>query len=214
MARRKKQPPSEHRQAIASAAQPLFMEKGIASTSMDDIARAAGYSKATLYVYFKDKEEIVSLLVLESMQSLYDCISAALEQQDTTKARYHLICRSLVQYQENFPFYFKLVLDYINIDFETRDYLPEEKETYRIGEAINAKLQEFLISGIKKGDLRKDMEIMPSIFTLWGMLSGFIQLTSNKEDYVKCAMGLSRNQFLEYGFDMLYQSIENTEVPQ
>ena len=33
----------------------LFMEKGIAATSMDDIAKAAGYSKATLYVYFENK---------------------------------------------------------------------------------------------------------------------------------------------------------------
>ncbi len=28
----------------------------------------------------------------------------------------------------------KMVLDKINIDFESRDYLPEEKETYQIGE--------------------------------------------------------------------------------
>ena len=29
------------------------------------------------------------------------------------------------------PFYFKMVLDKINIDFESKNYLPEEKETYR-----------------------------------------------------------------------------------
>lgn len=40
------------------------MDKGIAATSMDDIAKAAGYSKATLYVYFENKEEIVGILVL------------------------------------------------------------------------------------------------------------------------------------------------------
>lgn len=39
-----------HREKIVSAASVLFMEKGIAQTSMDDIAKAAGYSKATLYV--------------------------------------------------------------------------------------------------------------------------------------------------------------------
>lgn len=38
------------------------MEKGIAATSMDDIAKASGYSKATLYVYFENKEEIAVLL--------------------------------------------------------------------------------------------------------------------------------------------------------
>ena len=72
MGRRKKEPKSVHRENIASAASALFMEKGIAATSMDDIAKAAGYSKATLYVYFENKEEIVGILVLNSMKKLYD----------------------------------------------------------------------------------------------------------------------------------------------
>lgn len=211
MARRKKEPKSVHREKIASAASVLFMDKGIAATSMDDIAKAAGYSKATLYVYFENKEEIVGILVLNSMKKLYHYIVSALEQQETTKEQYNFICRGLVQYQEEFPFYFKMVLDKINIDFENHDYLPEEKETYQIGEEINEKITEFLISGINKGDLRNNLKIMPTIFNFWGMLSGLIQLASNKEEYIKKTMGLSKIQFLEYGFHMLYCSIANTE---
>ena len=207
MARRKKEPRSVHREKIASAASVLFMDKGIVATSMDDIAKAAGYSKATLYVYFENKEEIVGILVLDSMKKLYNYIVSALEQQKTTKEQYNFICRGLVQYQEEFPFYFKMVLDKINIDFESHDYLPEEKETYQIGEEINEKIKEFLISGIDKGDLRSDLKIMPTIFVFWGMLSGLIQLAENKEEYIKKAMGLSKVQFLEYGFHMLYCSI-------
>lgn len=209
MGRRKKEPRSAHREKIAAAASVLFMEKGIAATSMDDIAKAAGYSKATLYVYFKNKEEITGILVLDSMKKLYGYISSALEQQETTRTRYDLICNGLVRYQEEFPFYFKMVLDKININFESQDYLPEEKETYHIGEKINGKLKDFLISGIKKGDLRDNLEIMPAIFNFWGMLSGIIQLATNKEEYIKNLMGLSKSQFLEYGFNMLYCSISN-----
>ncbi len=207
MARRKKEPRSVHREKIASAASVLFMDKGIAATSMDDIAKAAGYSKATLYVYFENKEEIVGILVLDSMKKLYHYIVSALEQQETTKEQYNFICRGLVQYQEEFPFYFKMVLDKINIDFESHDYLPEEKETYQIGEEINEKIKEFLISGIDKGDLRGNLKIMPTIFNFWGMLSGLIQFAANKEEYIKKTMGLSKIQFLEYGFHMLYCSI-------
>ncbi|MCI9315486.1 MAG: TetR family transcriptional regulator [Lachnospiraceae bacterium] len=207
MARRKKEPRSVHRENIVSAASVLFMEKGIAATSMDDIAKAAGYSKATLYVYFENKEEIVGILVLNSMKKLYDHISAALVQQEATKARYDLICRGLVQYQEEFPFYFRMVLDKINIDFENNDYLPEEKETYRIGEEINEKIKYFLRSGMEKGDLRDNLEIMPAIFNFWGMLSGIIQLAANKEEYIRKSMGLSKKQFLEYGFSLVYASI-------
>ena len=211
MGRRKKEPRSVHRESIVYAASVLFMEKGIAATSMDDIAKAAGYSKATLYVYFENKEEIIGILVLNSMKKLYDYISSALVQYEATKARYDLICHGLVQYQEEFPFYFRMVLDKINIDFESHDYLPEEKETYQIGEEINEKIKHFLLSGMEKGDLRGDLEIMPTIFNFWGMLSGIIQLAANKEEYIKKSMGLSKKQFLEYGFSMLYYSIETKE---
>lgn len=211
MARRKKEPKNIHREKIASAASVLFMDKGITATSMDDIAKAAGYSKATLYVYFENKEEIVSIIVLDSMKKLYHYIVSALEQQESTKEQYNFICRGLVQYQEEFPFYFKMVLDKINIDFESHNYLPEEKETYQIGEEINEKIKEFLISGINKGDLRGNLKIMPTIFNFWGILSGLIQLAANKEEYIKKTMGLSKIQFLEYGFHMLYCSIANTE---
>lgn len=211
MGRRKKEPRSVHRENIVSAASALFMERGIAATSMDDIAKAAGYSKATLYVYFENKEEIVGILVLNSMQKLYDYISSALIQHKTTKARYDFICRGLMQYQQEFPFYFKMVLDKINIDFESKDYLPEEKKTYQIGEEINEKIKNFLLSGMEKGDLRSDLEIMPAIFNFWGMLSGIIQLAANKEEYIKKSMGLSKEKFLEYGFSLVYHSIAAKE---
>ena len=207
MGRRKKEPRSVHRENIVSAASTLFMERGIAATSMDDIAKAAGYSKATLYVYFENKEEIVGILVLNSMKKLYDYISSALIQHETTKARYDFICRGLVQYQEEFPFYFKMVLDKINIDFESKEYLSEERETYQIGEEINEKIKNFLLSGMEKGDLRNDLDIMPAIFNFWGMLSGIIQLATNKEEYIKKSMGLSKIKFLEYGFSLVYHSI-------
>ena len=207
MGRRKKEPRSVHREKIAAAASALFMEKGIAAASMDDIAKAAGYSKATLYVYFENKEEIVGILVLNSMKKLYNYIASALAQSETAKDRYDSICRGLVQYQEEFPFYFKMVLDQINIDFENHAYLPEEKETYQIGEEINEKLKEFIRSGIEKGELRNDLEIVPTIYHFWGMLSGIIQLAANKEDYINKTTGLSKIQFLDQGFQMLYRSI-------
>ncbi len=211
MGRRKKEPRSIHRERIASAASVLFMEKSIAGTSMDDIAKAAGYSKATLYVYFENKEEIVGVLVLESMQKLYDYLSSALTQQETTRARYDGICRSLVQYQEEFPFYFKVALDKINIDFEHTDYLPEEKETFQVGEKINEIMQDFLLSGIEKGDLRSDLDPILTILSFWGMLSGLVQLADTKQEYIKDRLDRSKKEFIDYGFRMLYRSVANTE---
>ena len=56
---------------------------------------------------------------------------------------------------------------------------------------------------LERGDLRRDLEVMPTIPQFWGMLSGLIQLAANKEPYIERASGLSGDQFLESGFRML-----------
>lgn len=207
MARRKKESKNIHRKNISTVAEQLFMKKGIENTSMNDIAKEAGYSKATLYVYFKNKEELISVLVLESMQKLYDYISLALEKSNDTRERYTEICHALLKYQEEYPFYFKMVLETINIDFETTSFLPEEKETFKIGEQINELLADFVKSGISSGQIRSDIEVLPTIFSFWGMISGLIQIATNKEEYVEQRMEMSKAEFLSYGFDMLYCAI-------
>lgn len=207
MARRKKEPQSAHRKAISRAAEQLFIKKGIDNTSMDEIAKTAGYSKATLYVYFKNKEELIGFLVLESMQKLYDTINLALQKSRDTKERYLEICDALVKYQAEYPFYFQAVLETINIDFETGHFLPEEKETFLVGEQINDLLAAFLEAGIAQGDIRSEIEIIPTIFSFWGMLSGLLKLAADKEEYIGQYMNKSRMEFLTYGFEMLYQSI-------
>lgn len=207
MGRRKQEAPAAHRQRIASAAQILFTEQGIPSVTMDDIAKAAGYSKATLYVYFKNKDEIISLLVLESMQKLYDAILSALQGHTDTRKRYDAICHGLLQYQRAYPFYFQLVQEKINIDFTHTDFFPEEKDTYLIGEKINEALFRFLQEGMDCGALQADLAPRPTIFILWGTLAGLIQLSANKAAYIQQEMALPQDDFLEQGFAMLYRSI-------
>ena len=180
---------------------------------MSDIAKAAGYSKATLYVYFENKEEIIGLLVLESMQKLYGYIVAALEEQQTTRARYDMICKGLIQYQEEFPFYFKMVLDKINVDFKDHDYLPEEKATYHVGEEIKEKMKEFLVAGIQNGDLREDLKIMPTIFQFWGMLAGLIQLMAEiRKNISKCRWIYQRVNFRGWVWHVVPFHRENTRI--
>lgn len=211
MGRRKKEPRSVHRENISSAAATLFMEKGISQTSMDDIAKAAGYSKATLYVYFRSKEEIVSILVLDSMKRLCTFLSSAIQQQKSTKEAYDLICQELVRYQKEYPFYFKMTLKENNMQMDDQNILPKEKEIFQVGEEINEMIKSVLLSGMERGDLRTDLEAASASFACWGMLAGLIQLASSKEEFIIQSMGVSKEQFLQYGFDMLYHSIASTD---
>lgn len=207
MARRKKEPRSVHRENIALAAEKLFMKKGIEATSVNEIAAKAGYSKATIYVYFQNKEEIVGALVLESMQKLYNYIVSALDSAEDVKSGYFNLCYALLKYQNEFPFYFNLVLDYINIDFENSKCLNEEKETYLVGEKINKAIYKFFQKGISMGELRKNIDLLPVSFAIWGMISGLIQLASSKEAYIMQAFNVNKEEFLKKGFETLYYSV-------
>ena len=55
--------------AIVAAARRLFIDEWIASPSMDRVAATAGVSKATLYVYFPDREHLLVALVEHEMAS-------------------------------------------------------------------------------------------------------------------------------------------------
>jgi AcrR family transcriptional regulator len=55
--------PAEQRRAeLLAAGQALFLAKGIAGTSLDDITQRAGVSKGLFYLYFSSKEDLVLAL--------------------------------------------------------------------------------------------------------------------------------------------------------
>jgi AcrR family transcriptional regulator len=51
------------RRQIVDGARSVFLARGFDAASMGDIAKAAGVSKGTLYVYFKDKDELFGAIV-------------------------------------------------------------------------------------------------------------------------------------------------------
>jgi AcrR family transcriptional regulator len=54
---------SAKRRQIVQGAREIFLAKGFDAASMSDIARAAGVSKGTLYVYFENKEQLFHAIV-------------------------------------------------------------------------------------------------------------------------------------------------------
>lgn len=69
---RKEKEKNERRQQIQQAAKELFMLKGFRLATMEDIARKAELSPATIYLYFKNKEELYCSLNLIGLQYLSD----------------------------------------------------------------------------------------------------------------------------------------------
>ncbi len=60
---------SVKRRQIIDGARAVFLARGFDAASMNDIARAAGVSKGTLYVYFHDKERLFEAIVEQECEA-------------------------------------------------------------------------------------------------------------------------------------------------
>jgi AcrR family transcriptional regulator len=86
--KRRKAEPEARRQAILGAGLAVFAADGFAAAKLDDVAAKAGVAKGTIYLYFRDKEDLLEQIVrdaaapvlaqLQGMAALPDVPTAAL----------------------------------------------------------------------------------------------------------------------------------------
>ncbi|MBI5063206.1 MAG: TetR/AcrR family transcriptional regulator [Desulfatitalea sp.] len=77
---RKEREKERRRQQIIVAAKRVFSDKGFNKTTMEDIAKEAELSPGTLYLYFKNKEELYASLSLRILQYLHIRVSHVINQ--------------------------------------------------------------------------------------------------------------------------------------
>src|SRR5258708_24905151 len=81
MVRSKEEVVHEYRiQSIQDAALRVIARKGMSAATMQEIAEEAGVAKGTLYLYFRDRDELVEKTFENAIQQLHAKIDAALAQ--------------------------------------------------------------------------------------------------------------------------------------
>jgi AcrR family transcriptional regulator len=79
---RKEREKERRRQQIIIAAKRVFSDKGFNKATMEDIAKEAELSPGTLYLYFKNKEELYASLSLRILQYLHIRVSHVNKERD------------------------------------------------------------------------------------------------------------------------------------
>jgi TetR/AcrR family transcriptional regulator, transcriptional repressor for nem operon len=74
-------PPQQRRADLLAAGQAMFLARGIAATSLDDITARAGVSKGLFYLYFGSKEDLVFALQEQFAREYAGRILAAADRQ-------------------------------------------------------------------------------------------------------------------------------------
>lgn len=191
----------KNQQRIVEIAKNLFIEKGFELTTMNDIAKEVGMSKSTLYTYFKNKEAIKNYMSLEAMEYFYEQLTTRIQIESMDlHERYMMICKILVEFKERFPLSFQVLVEEIKVDEESLKQNPILAKTYEVGELVNQ-----FIYGCFAGTQEN---MFCAVFTQWGAIYGLSTLADEKEAYIKKSVGLSKKEFLNQGFEQLFQAMK------
>lgn len=75
------------REEVITAAQQLFQRYGFAKTTMEDIAKAMGRGKSTLYYYYKSKDDIFKDVILHETNEVLTAVLEVCEQNGTAQEK-------------------------------------------------------------------------------------------------------------------------------
>ena len=183
------------RQQIAEAAIELFGDRGFERTRMEDVARAAGVAKGTLYQYFDDKEALLEGVLQMMLGDFEEQLAAATIAVDAHRPldRLRSVTRAMVDVMVGLGSAYRFFFEYLLHASRVGDRAGAFTEMLRQYRAFTAELLE---EARARGCLTRDFDAMraASVYAAWfdGALFHWIALPE-ETDVVALA-----EEFLEW----------------
>jgi AcrR family transcriptional regulator len=86
-------PQGERRDQLLLVARGIFAERGFQATTMDDIAKEAGFTKPILYQYFESKTELYREIVNQTAEKLMNSLRTAVAEVESPRAKIEVAFR-------------------------------------------------------------------------------------------------------------------------
>ena len=137
---------------IIQGGEDLFLQAGIKSVTMDDIARHLGMSKKTIYHFFSDKNELVIALVKKKLQEDEDQINAIIDSSVN-------VIEEMIGMMKCSEEIFSRINPIVIHDMQK--YHPEAWAEFQRFKAdvLVSKLEQLLTKGIKEGFIRPELDV-------------------------------------------------------
>ena len=166
---RKENEKSEMKELILKTAMKLFLDKGFNNITIRNIAEKIEYSPATIYLYFKNKDEILYTLRSEGFEKLYEWQKISLNTNDPLKR--------LLKGGEAYISFALENPEYYDLMFMMRGPVKTIKETNFCD--IGLKSYELLKNNVKEcmtQGLFPRMDVDIVAFSLWSYVHGIASL--------------------------------------
>lgn len=204
IAERKQREKEQRKTEITDAAERLFFSRSYEEVSMDEIAREVELNKATIYLYFKNKEALFAAIVLRGVQILQKKYIECMERQVPGIVKVGLMGEAYYQFSQKYPDYQRMIQFYGSDRFSK-----ENPCTAEIGKGygtcrmiLRAAVQE----GIDDGTIRADID--PFLISMYLMIS-FMGILSMEDKWklVIEAEGFSYEQYTREFFRFITPAI-------
>jgi AcrR family transcriptional regulator len=187
---------------IVDAAERLYADKGWEAVTMDQVAKGARLSRALIYVYFRDKEELLYAIGERALGVLRERFSDAVGRHTRGMDQIEAIGRAYMAYAHEFPHYFDACAR-----FQAHAMAAEpgsnEGACAVAGDKALAVVVEAIETGVRDGSLRADIgQPMLLAVSLWAFTHGIIQLAMAKGADL-AHFGIAVSGFTNYAFGLL-----------
>jgi TetR/AcrR family transcriptional regulator len=202
IAERRGEEKERRRAEILDAAETLYAKTGWDALTVDQVARSARLSRALVYVYFRDKEELLFAIGERAMRVMRDRFVKAAASQVLGLDKVEAIGRSYMSYAYEFPHYFDFCSRF-QAHSAAVESGPHEDACHVAGDEVLASVVQAIEAGIRDGSIRPDVgEPKLLATTLWAFTHGIIQLATAKgADLAR--FGIAVPEFSDYAFGLI-----------
>jgi len=170
---RKERDKAEMREMILESAHKLFIDRGFEEVSIRNIAEAIEYSPATIYLYFKDKNEIFFALHTEAFKK-FNAYMADLANIADPFDRLLAMGDKYIQFTNENPQYYEVMFIMDNpMDCD------ENQEKWEEGNKALAAV-EGLIAGCQQSGRFQGIDPKVMAFSIWSYMHGMCSLMLRK----------------------------------
>ncbi|OFX81451.1 MAG: hypothetical protein A2X12_00815 [Bacteroidetes bacterium GWE2_29_8] len=144
------------RNEAVSAAQKLFQQYGLYKTTIEDIAKAMGRGKSTLYYYYKSKEEIFEAVIKKEILNTMELIKKAIDKEDTAEKKLITYFATANEVIKNMINLYRVII----VSGELADYPSFLNQLRKKHDAQEIQLiKDILILGIKNNEFISKLEL-------------------------------------------------------
>ncbi len=142
---------SVRRQKIIDTAADLFQKKGYSSTTLDDVAKELGVSKAALYHYVSSKDELLSIIYAHTVKNIFMGTTEILGMDLPPEEKMRLFVRNHIKniIIKSLPMFFVFFSEENQLTEKDYQKIRKEKRKY------NRILEEIIEKGVSKGVFKK-----------------------------------------------------------